>query len=100
MAGPLSVRGRPLPPVAHCEGVVYDPMRTGIPNEVFPVRLQPRTVETIRAVAKLQGRPPSTMVREVIETIFHDDLIDDVNIGLQLRSRIEQLQPAEQAEPA
>lgn len=75
-------------------------MDTGGPvTGVLTARLLRTTIRNIQVAAELQGVPPATLVRQVLTDIF-GTLPEDVALGLELRQRIEQLQPAQQAETA
>lgn len=65
-------------------------MPQGTPNEVFPVRLAPRTIAAIKAAARLQGCPPSTLVRDLLAGIF-DGLGDDMHLAGSFRERTQAL---------
>ena len=73
-------------------------MESGGPvTGTLTVRLEKKTINHIRVAAALQGIPPGTLVRQVVSGIF-DNAPEDLALALQLQQRIEQLQPAQQAE--
>jgi len=66
-------------------------------DPVLNVRVPVQTLDTIKALAALQGRTVSAVAREALNAAF-DGIREDVHLQLQLQQRIAQLQPAQQAE--